>query len=55
MSTVYDYDTLVSSDFLGFIELNLNDIFKTPGSWINNIFMLKDEHGNEGANGDIYL
>lgn len=31
MTTVYDYDTLVSSDFLGFIEINLDDIFQHPG------------------------
>lgn len=55
MCTVYDYDTIVSSDFLGFIELSLNDIFAKPGTWINGLFQLKDEHGNTGKNGLIYL
>jgi hypothetical protein len=31
MATVSDYDTLVSSDFLGFVEVNLDDLFKNPG------------------------
>lgn len=35
MTTVSDYDTIVSSDFLGFIEIDLNHIFETPGIWIN--------------------
>ena len=55
MCTVYDYDTIASSDFLGFIELALDDLFQKPGTWINNIFKLKDEHGNTGESGEIYI
>lgn len=55
MITVYDYDPMARNDFLGFIEVSLDDIFKAPGTWINKIFLLKDEHGNDGKNGDIYV
>jgi hypothetical protein len=35
MITVFDYDPMASNDFLGFIELSLDELFKTPGSWFN--------------------
>jgi hypothetical protein len=38
MCTVYDYDTIVSCDFLGYVEIGLNDIFSKPGTWINGTF-----------------
>jgi hypothetical protein len=31
MLTVSDYDTIVSSDFLGYLEVGLDDLFKNPG------------------------
>jgi hypothetical protein len=55
MITVFDYDPLAKNDFLGFTEINLDDIYKTPGTWINSVILLKDEHGNDGKNGDIYV
>ena len=55
MITVNDYDTMVTHDFLGFADIKIDDLFKNPGTWINNIFLLKDEHGSEGKNGDIYV
>lgn len=55
MITVYDYDAIDSNDFLGYIEVCVDELFKSPGTWINKIYLLKDEHGNESKNGDIYL
>jgi len=35
MVTVYDYDPMAKNDFLGFIEISLDEYFKKPGSWLN--------------------
>jgi len=61
---VFDYDTVISSDLLGAVEIPLDDLFKNPGTlilnyakgnWINQVFKLKDEKGLEGKFGDVYL
>ena len=54
MFTVYDYD-VDANDFLGFVEVNVDALFKNPGSWVNSIVACKDEHGVDGKNGQIYL
>ena len=35
MVTVYDYDFGRSNEFLGFIEISIDELFKNPGQWLN--------------------
>lgn len=53
-ASVFDYD-LTSNDFLGGVDLELESLFARPGSWFNEIVVLKNKDGNSGKNGVIYM